>query len=256
MTDKTQFIWLYINDEARGDELRYSMRSVYKFFSGTPHITLVGDKPDWYHGHFINVPRIPVPHESIFHALYDQHHKLWVALQHAAVADEFVVMMDDHYFVKPVSMNKLRTPRITPGWAPKRRYWWDIATTRTMQILERYGLSTHLYETHLMHVFEKGKLLHIFDRFDLCNNALLRNTLYGNVFRSNPSHATPFIATPQSAQTARQLDVIARRSTVLNHASDCWNETMHKWLNNRLPNMVEVEVESIPVLVQEQVAID
>ena len=39
----TQFIWLYFQGEARGDELRYSMRSVYRHFKGTPHIVLVGD---------------------------------------------------------------------------------------------------------------------------------------------------------------------------------------------------------------------
>ena len=183
MSDTTQFIWFYINDEARGDELRYSIRSVCRYFEGTPRITLIGDKPDWYCGEYINIPRIPKPADARFHGLRDTIHKLYAAAHHSVVDDQFVVMMDDHYFLRSFSLSTLCVPRITVGWTPKNKYWWDIAITRTMQALESRGLSTHLYETHLMHVFERDKLLQVFDMFNLQTVPLLRNTLYGNVFR-------------------------------------------------------------------------
>lgn len=237
-----QFIWLYITDEAKGDELRYSMRSVRKYFTGHADIVLVGDAPEWYCGRHIHIPRIAAPTmHGKFHALLDQSHKLYTVLQHADIADSFVIMMDDHYFLRDFTLADIQVPRCAPGWQPKNRYWWDIAITLTMQELERRGMSTHLFETHLMHVFEKDKLQYIFDRFSLCKKPLLRNTLYGNTFRQVPKDCRPFITAPQTCQTAIQLDKITKRSVVLNHASGVWDSSLRDWLQQRLPDVCSHE---------------
>lgn len=240
-TESTQFIWLYFHDEARGDELRYSMRSVCQHFKGAPHIILVGDKPDWYSGHYIAMPRIPAPKDPKFHSVLDSSHKLQQAMRHTDIADNFVVMMDDHYFLRDFSLSDIQIPRHAPGWVPKKRYWWDTSITLTMQTLERRGLSTYLYETHLMHFFEKDKLQQIFDRFTPTVVPVLRNTLYGNVFRSRPKDYRPFVASPQTPQTLQQLNDIAKRSTVLNHASGAWDKTLADWLQRRLATATAAE---------------
>lgn len=237
----TQFIWLYFQDAARGDELRYSMRSVCQHFTGTPHLILVGDRPEWYCGQHIALPRIPEPENARFHAVLDSSYKLQHVIQHPDIADSFVIMMDDHYFLRKVSLADIRTPRYSPGWIPKNRYWWDNSTTMTMQALERRGMSTYLYETHLMHFFEKQKLQTIFDTFELTRLPLLRNTLYGNKFRTSPKDCRTFIASPQTPQTTAQLDSIAKRVFVLNHSSTAWDTSMAEWLNNRLPTPSTVE---------------
>lgn len=240
-TEVTQFVWLYFHDESRADELRYSMRSVCQHFKGTPQLILLGDKPDWYCGQFISVPRITSPQYPKFHSILDTSHKLQHLLRHPDIADGFVAMMDDHYFLRPFTVSDVQVPRHSPGWTPKRRYWWDESITLTMQTLERRGLSTYLYETHLMHFFEKDKLQQIFDIFDPTTVPLSRNTLYGNIFRKNPKDCRPFVASPQSPQTTAQLDAIAKRSTVLNHASGAWNTTLCAWLRNRLPTPTTAE---------------
>lgn len=237
----TQFIWLYFHDDAKGDELRYSMRSVCRHFKGTPQLILVGDAPAWYRGQHIHVPRITAPRYPWFHALLDSSYKLQQVLRHPDVADSFVVMMDDHYFLRDFTLTDIQVPRCAPDWVPKHRYWWDAATTLTMQTLERRGLTTHLYETHLMHFFEKTKLQQIFDTFAPTVTPVLRNTLYGNVFRRNPKDCRPFIAAPQSRQTVKQLTDIARRSTVLNHASAVWDATLQQWLQRRFPDPAAAE---------------
>lgn len=231
----TQFIWMYIHSAARGDELRYSMRSVCQHFQGTPQLILVGDKPDWYCGQHIDIPRIQSPTYAKFHAVLDSSYKLYKTILHPAAADSFVVMMDDHYFLRDFSLTDLQVPRYAPGWVPKNRFWWDNATTLTMQALERRGMSTHLYETHLMHFFEKDKLQQIFETFDLLTHPLLRNTLYGNTFRRSPKDCRNFIASPQTSQSKQQLDAIAKRCTVLNHACTAWDNNMRSWLQLRLP---------------------
>lgn len=242
MMAATQFIWLYLQDAAKGDELRYSIRSVYKYFSGTPKITLVGDKPDWYCGHYIHMPRIQTVPDARFHGLFDTTHKLHTTIQLADIDDQFVLMMDDHYFLRSVTLADLLVPRAKPAWVPRETHWWDASITRTMQALERHGRSTHLFETHLMHVFEREKLLKIFATFDLHNVPLAKNTLYGNIYRDFPQNCTPFVVSPQRNQSKQQLNKIALSSTVLNHASHCWDATLHAWLDNRLHEPAEVEV--------------
>ena len=241
-TEVTQFVWLYFHDEARADELRYSMRSVCQHFKGTPQLILLGDKPDWYGGQHIPAPRIPTPRYAKFHSILDSSSKLQQTLRHPDIADSFVVMMDDHYFLRQFSLADIQVPRYMPGWIPRRRYWWDDSITLTMQALERRGLSTYLYETHLMHFFEKDKLQRIFDIFDLTEMPLSRNTLYGNTFRRNPKDCRTFVASPQTPQTTAQLDAIAKRSTVLNHASGAWNTTLRNWLGSRLSLPVPAEL--------------
>lgn len=249
----TQFIWLYFQDAARGDELRYSMRSVCQHFTGTPHLILVGDRPEWYCGQHIHVPRIAAPHLARFHAVLDSSYKLQQVLRHPDIADSFVIMMDDHYFLRDFSLSDIQVPRYSPGWIPKKRYWWDESTTLTMQTLERRGLSTYLYETHLMHFFEKTKLQQIFDTFNPTTVPVLRNTLYGNVFRARPKDCRPFVASPQTPQTVKQLNDIAKRSTVLNHASGAWDATLEEWLQNRLQSAAPVE-DSAQILPTAQVS--
>lgn len=251
-TEVTQFVWLYFHTEARGDELRYSMRSVCQYFKGTTQLILVGDKPDWYCGQHIDVPRISTPRYPQFHSILDTSHKLQQVLRHPDIADSFVVMMDDHYFLRTTTLADIQVPRYTPNWVPKNRYWWDASITLTMQALERRGLATHLYETHLMHFFEKDKLQQIFDMFDLTRLPLSRNTLYGNIFRRPPKDCRPFVVSPQSQQTAKQLDDMAKRSTVLNHASGVWNATLRDWLQQRLAVPTPAEYNSseiVPVAV-------
>jgi hypothetical protein len=218
------------------------MRSVRQYLKGTPQLLLFGDKPDWYHGDYVPVPRITSPRYQRFHSILDSSNKLQHVLRHPAIADSFVVMMDDHYFLRPFTLADIQVPRHMPGWIPKRRYWWDDSITLTMQALERRGLTTYLYETHLMHFFEKEKLQQVFDTFGPTTTPVARNTLYGNMFRSNPKDCRPFVVSPQSAQTWTQLDAIAKRSTVLNHASGVWNATLRDWLHKRLPTPLPVEL--------------
>ncbi len=246
---KTQFVWFYIQREAIADEMRYSMRSVCQYFDGDAQLTVVGDRPPWYTGHYIPAERVSPPAEAKFHGLADTIHKLQIAVNHPEVQEQFVSMMDDHYFLRRVKLSTLCVPRVASVWRPKTHDWWNIAITRTMQELERRGLPTNLYETHLMHVFEKDKLRKLFDMFQLRNRLLLRNTLYGNVFRKSPKRCGSFVATPQTRQSVRQLDAIAKHSTVLNHASHCWDATMQAWLSGRLATPASVEAPQQAVFV-------
>jgi hypothetical protein len=53
-----QFIIPYFHQEARSDELRWCLRSIHANYLGQAHVTLIGDKPDWFVGHHINKPRL------------------------------------------------------------------------------------------------------------------------------------------------------------------------------------------------------
>ena len=96
----TQFVWPYFSGAASGDELRFSIRSVERFFHGPVKVTLVGDRPDWFRGHVIQQPRIAMVKHWGFR---DMLAKMQTMATHPEIDSEFVWMMDDVYFLKPVS---------------------------------------------------------------------------------------------------------------------------------------------------------
>ena len=50
LSKMTQFLYLNVIGPDNGEELRLSMASVRKNFTGTPSFTVIGEKPNWYTG--------------------------------------------------------------------------------------------------------------------------------------------------------------------------------------------------------------
>ena len=101
-----QFVWVYWNTGAKNDELRWSIRSVLKNYQGDAKIMVVGCKPDWYTGPHIPVKRVRKGRNRAFR---DSLNKLIIAAASKEVDDQFVWMMDDIYFNRPVDDETLKT---------------------------------------------------------------------------------------------------------------------------------------------------
>jgi len=110
-TSATQFVWPYWHSGASGDELRWSVRSVERFFDGPVKTTIVGDRPPWYRGHVIDQPRIGPCANRGFR---DMLSKMKTMSQHPEIDSEFVWMMDDVYLIKETTWDDLDTPRAYP----------------------------------------------------------------------------------------------------------------------------------------------
>ena len=237
--DAMQFVWPYWHAGASGDELRWSIRSVEQHFEGTAKITVVGDRPPWWHGHVIPRPRIgPAPNRGF----RDMLEKMWTIATHAEIDPEFVWMMDDIYFVRPVDLDELQQPRAY-GWREDASNSWQRRKSNTMRVLRDCGASNHDYATHLPHWAEKEKLRGLFDRFNLANNTLLWEVLYGNLHRSRPIRPEPFFCRITAPLAVSDLRVRARQASVLNHTANAWCEGVREYLADLLPQPAAGEVE-------------
>jgi hypothetical protein len=233
----TQFVWPYWHGGAHGDEIRFSVRSVETFFDGPVKCTIIGDRPPWYHGHVIHQPRIPLTSN---HGFRDMLAKMWVMATHPEIDPEFVWMMDDIYLLRPVTWDDLDTPRAYP-WREDVSNSWQRRKSNTMRMLRERGRSNHDYATHLPHTVEKAKLKQVYEDFDMQQNCVLWEVVYGNTFRGRPYSVHPFFARVMQNYTAEQLEHVTAGASVLNHLATCWTPAMREFLENRLPIATQSE---------------
>jgi hypothetical protein len=84
------FVYLCKNGE--NEELRYSLRSVEKFFPDS-QVWIVGGKPSWYSGNFIHV----AASSDIFQNVKNS---LAATITEDLIPEDIVIMNDDFFFVK------------------------------------------------------------------------------------------------------------------------------------------------------------
>ena len=237
--DVLQFVWPYWHAGASGDEIRWSVRSVEQHYEGKALCTIVGDRPPWWRGHVIDCPRIAPTANRGFRDMLNKMHTI---ATHPEIQSEFVWMMDDIYFTKPVSLDELQQPRAY-GWREDQSNSWQKRKSNTMRILREAGHSNHDYATHLPHWAEKSKLAELFERFDLRNNTLLWEVLYGNVHRQRPIRPEPFFCRLLSPVSLPELRQRARLASVMNHVASAWNEPVRQYLSELLPTPATGETE-------------
>ncbi len=236
-----QFVWPYWAGGANGDELRWSIRSVETFFQGRAKITIIGDRPEWYHGHCIRKKRVPKSRPN--RAFRDMLGKVWFIATHEEIDSECVWMMDDIYFLRPFTVDDLKTPR-AERWHPSECNGWQRRKTRSMKALGALGRNQHDYATHLPHWLEKSKLRDLFEEFNLHKNTMLWEVLYGNTYRQNPQRTRPFFARLKNQARADQYRHLTRNATVLNHIASAWCKGLREFLSDLLPTPASVEGEA------------
>jgi hypothetical protein len=242
-----QFVWPYWHAGANGDEIRWSVRSVETMFQGQCKITIIGDKPPWYHGHFI--PKKRVPAHTPNRSYRDMLSKVWVMATHAEIDDDFVWMMDDIYFIKPVTIEDLATPR-TDRWHGGRGNSWQRRKFNTMALLQSLGKTTHDFATHLPHHVEKDKLRAMYDEHNLHHNTLLWEVLYGNLFRESPSPSRPFFARFNKRMPQEQYELRCVNASIMNHTAGAWCVGIRSMFELLLPNPSKTEIENVPYVPQ------
>jgi hypothetical protein len=236
-----QFVWPYWHAGANGDEIRFSVRSVEKFYDGRAKCTIIGDKPPWFNGHYIAQQRVPKRTQA--RSYRDMLTKVWTMATHPEIDTDFVWMMDDVYFVKPFTLDQIAVPR-AEKWHESDYNTWQRLKTASMQALTAAGLTNHDYATHLPHYVEREKLVELFQRYDLHNQTLLWEVLYGNTYRDSPTRARPFFARVGKPMESEQLGVVTRRATVLNHTAYGWCEGIRSFLVSLMPDMASVEIDA------------
>ena len=241
--DAVQFVWPYWHAGASGDEIRWSVRSVETMFQGKCKITIIGDKPPWYHGHYI--PKRRVPKHTPNRSWRDMLSKMWVMATHAEIDDDFVWMMDDIYLIKPVTIEDLATPR-ADNWHGGRGNSWQRRKFNTMTLLQSLGKTTHDFATHLPHYVEKDKLRAMYDEHNLHHNTLLWEVLYGNLYRDAPISSRPFFARFNKRMPQEQYEQRCEVASVMNHTAGAWCSGVRGMLEAMFPQASPTELQSVP----------
>lgn len=238
-----QFVWPYWHGGAHGDEIRFSVRSVEKFFDGKAKCTIIGDKPPWFTGHYI--PQRRVPKRTQDRPYRDMIAKVWTMATHPEIDTDFIWMMDDIYFLKPFTLEQIQTPR-AERWRESDYNSWQRFKTASMKELTAAGRTNYDYATHMPHYVEKEKLVTLFEEFGLHEKTMLWEVLYKNRFNGRPSRTRPFFARIGKPMDSEHLAVVTRRSTVLNHTAGSWSEGVRNFLLALMPDSATCESDAIP----------
>jgi hypothetical protein len=147
--------YVYICREGDNEELRYSIRSVVAHASHD-NIWLVGYKPVWYRGDFVNLPDTATKFDNIINCTK-------AITNVGAISDDFVLMNDDFFFLKDVGIvptyhgGLLRDKIDKYVELGSRRY--ATLLSRTYNNLLRQGIKDPLdYDLHVPMPMNKQKL--------------------------------------------------------------------------------------------------
>jgi hypothetical protein len=166
--------YVYICRSGDNEELRYSLRSLQKNLP-SGNVWLVGGKPDWYIGNYLQVDDLGNKFDNITNC--------YKALQEIdSLSNNFVLMNDDFFILKPIT----EVPIIYHGTLENK-----IANSISVNGISRYsrtlvkakkdllliGIKNPLcYDVHFPMVFNKDLL----KKMNHTNNA--PRSTYGNIY--------------------------------------------------------------------------
>lgn len=166
---------VYICRKGDNEELRYSIRSIVKNLPES-RIWLVGYKPDWYVGGFIEAEDIGSKFTNIFNAMK-------VAANDKRISNNFIFMNDDFFLLKPIKrIPRLHGGRLIDKIQEYRRLTDGGGTyvsllSKTYKKLVMAGIADPIdYDIHVPMYFNKKNLDLVID------GATLPRSMYGNKF--------------------------------------------------------------------------
>jgi hypothetical protein len=166
--------YVYICRTGDNEELRYSLRSIEEN-APEGRVWVVGGKPDWYVGDFIEVPDIHTKFNNINNCIE-------AAINHPELSEDFVMMNDDFFVLSKVNS----FPTFYGGKLRDRKDEYSLIALhspytrlliRTYNQLFDAGIYDPLdYDIHMPMVFNKEKLK------SLMPIPYLVRSIYGNMF--------------------------------------------------------------------------
>jgi hypothetical protein len=168
--------FVYICKDGNNEELRYSIRSVVESFPDSK-IWVVGGKPTWYTGNYIEVNQNLSKYRNAIE-------NLKAVCNSEDISDRFVLMNDDFYIIKNIDSIKdyhggplLEKINLYQKLNSNSNYTRKLAAT--YKKIKSLGIENPLdYELHVPMVMEKEKLKQTLQN----NYQFLWRSIYGNIF--------------------------------------------------------------------------
>lgn len=230
------FVWTYWANGAKGDELKYSIRSLLHWYPEA-EVTIVGDKPPWYNGNFIHSPRIPKrPH----HSFVDCYTKLHLA---AEQIPQFIWMMDDVYWVKDFSIAEASTPKYVRHVSQQRFYNWNPKNTwaktraAAYQWLLDNNLPTYDFAGHLPQPIRSATFQQMEQRVNLLKEYKNWECIYFNMFHSKDAidYGRAF------TRISNRPEEFTPKYCLMNHTDSCFRGTIETYLSTKFPEECKYE---------------
>jgi hypothetical protein len=168
--------FVYICKDGSNEELRYSIRSVVESFPDST-IWVVGGKPTWYSGNYINVKQVLTKYRNAIQ-------NLKAICSSNDISEKFILMNDDFYIVKNISFidtyhGGLLLDKINLYQKINSNSNYTRKLFATYKKIKSLGIDSPLdYELHVPMVMEKQKLKQILEN----NDQFLWRSIYGNTF--------------------------------------------------------------------------
>ncbi|MGV9001493.1 MAG: hypothetical protein ACOH18_00850 [Candidatus Saccharimonadaceae bacterium] len=165
--------------ENDSEELRYSLRSL----KNIPHnnVVIVGEKPDWITNvTFIPVAQVKTKKENVRESMH-------TAAKSELITDEFILMNDDFFFMKPISsmpnLNFGPMKEVIEHYQvryPEGSGYMDIMISQYELLLKLGVVNPISYELHVPMVINKQDMNGLSNYFT-DNIAYQFRSLYGNL---------------------------------------------------------------------------
>ena len=196
------FVWQYVYEPSffrkAGifNEIEYSIKSVRKNFPDC-RCFVVGDDPGFDTIHIPSPPQVKGP-QSTQPQHVDKLQKMSIMANHPDINEEFVLMYDDIYLMKPTTVDDLKInwaraevgsiaeylkSGIRTGDRSYRNVWRDTYEYIKMVRYEN-GEKTYDWETHTPRYLEKTKLKGVIKKIDPLNPVIV-TALYDGYYAHN-----------------------------------------------------------------------
>jgi hypothetical protein len=172
-------------DEHDHVELRYSIRSMYKYLQKFDKIFIVGEKPSWIK----NVIYIPADDDHKFNAARNIYEKIRKACDHPDISTHFWYSADDSFLLKPLSnrgypyFRSGSLQELIQGLSSKTSYY-KVYVENTFAALLNRGLPTVNFDIHIPIIYHKEIYGCVMEQYDWdINKSYTSKTLYANTLR-------------------------------------------------------------------------
>lgn len=231
MNTKDLDVVYFIKDGTRNEEFRYSLRSICKNMPFA-RVWVFGGCPTNI------VPDVRIRVEQEGKTKWDRVHAMFrLACENKELSDNFILFNDDFFIMKPMDEIKpyyrdtLENHVAKLGRGPYASMLLGISDE-----LKKRKLTTHSYELHIPFIFNKEKLLELWDK-----NPDLRctRTMYGNTYKIGGEQREDVkIFSDRPGFDYKNSDMLSTDDSVINVNNDAW-----RWIKKQFPNKCKYEIE-------------
>jgi hypothetical protein len=212
------------------NEIRYSLRSAQKNF---PHrrVVVVGEHPSW----MCNIKHIGCKDHYGDKKLKNSIYKLATALRDPHLSQQFVLMNDDFFFMKPVDIVEPACKGLlstTLGKHPTRDGYYYMAMKAAYIRLLDYGIAQPKdFGMHVPIMLDKAKARKTMELFGGAGHGYLFRTMYGNLWHDDAPRMVDkkLKAFPKDTSTIARLTYLSTDPTVVLEGA------FQKWIQAKFP---------------------